>query len=325
MASRNEKSPGDRRYGRYYKYESIRFEWRKYFEENHPRQRYMAEDFFKNFFRNHRGFQFVIAEIFDGTTHPLVSAEKFADLKNELERKTGQSLPEVSNTSDVKVKEERRSFSDLHTYINFSKSLKAANDQIKVRRRKDAEKSVRELRTFLQRKPNARAMAIDIETYENDHSKILEIGSFTTSLASPEGNEQAHHVIITENLHMVNKDYVSDNRDKFRFGTSQHMSLAEAAGKFSQYISDADILVTHSGGGDEFYLAKNGMSLKGKPMFDTQLLGLALLTDEKNLSVFGLKRLMGDLGISYDEDILHNAGNDSYYTMKVFLALKKKL
>ena len=93
----------------------------------------MAEDFFKNFFRNHRGFQFVIAEIFDGTTHPLVSAEKFADLKNELERETGQSLPEVSNTSDVKVKEERRSFSDLHTYINFSKSLKAANDQIKVR------------------------------------------------------------------------------------------------------------------------------------------------------------------------------------------------
>lgn len=168
-------------------------------------------------------------------------------------------------------------------------------------------------------------MAIDIETYENDHSKILEIGSFTTSLASPEGNEQAHHVIITENLHMVNKDYVSDNRDKFRFGTSQRMSLAEAAGKFSQYISDADILVTHSGGGDEFYLAKNGMSLEGKPMFDTQLLGLALLTDEKNLSLFGLKRLMGDLGISYDEDILHNAGNDSYYTMKVFLALKKKL
>ena len=168
-------------------------------------------------------------------------------------------------------------------------------------------------------------MAIDIETYENDHRKILEIGSCTTSLASPEGNEQAHHVIITENLHMVNKDYVSDNRDKFRFGTSQHMSLAEAAGKFSQYISDADILVTHSGGGDEFYLAKNGMSLEGKPMFDTQLLGLALLTDEKNLSLFGLKRLMGDLGISYDEDILHNAGNDSYYTMKVFLALKKKL
>ena len=195
----------------------------------------------------------------------------------------------------------------------------------RCRRRKDAEESVRELRTFLQRKPNARAMAIDIETYENDHSKILEIGSFTTSLASPEGNEQAHHVIITENLHMVNKDYVSDNRDKFRFGTSQHMSLAEAAGKFSQYISDADILVTHSGGGDEFYLAKNGMSLEGKPTFDTQLLGLALLTDEKNLSLFGLKRLMGDLGISYDEDILHNAGNDSYYTMKVFLALKKKL
>lgn len=325
MASRNEKSPGDRRYGRYYKYESIRFEWRKFFEENHPRQRHTAEDFFNNFFRNHRGFQFVIAEIFDGTTHPLVSAEKFDDLKNELERKTGQSLPEVSNTSDVKVKEERRSFSDLRSYINYSKSLKAANDRIKVRRRENAKKSVMELRALLQRKPNARAMAIDIETYENDHSKILEIGFVITSLASPEGNEQAYHFIIKEHLYMVNRDYVSDNRDKFRFGTSQRMSLAEAAGKFSQYIRDVDVLVTHSSGQEEEYLAKNGMSLEGKPMFDTQLLGLALLTDEKNLSVFGLKRLMNDLAIPYDEDILHNAGNDAHYTMKVFLALKKKV
>lgn len=195
----------------------------------------------------------------------------------------------------------------------------------RCRRRKDAEESVRELRTFLQRKPNARAMVIDIETYENDHSKILEIGFVITSLASPEGNEQAHHFIIKENLHMVNRDYVSDNRDNFRFGTSQRMSLADAAGKFSQYIGDVDVLVTHSGGHDEDYLARNGMSLKGKPMFDTQLLGLALLTDEKTLNVFGLKRLMDDLGISYDEDILHNAGNDAYYTMKLFLALTKKV
>ena len=115
-------------------------------------------------------------------------------------------------------------------------------------------------------------MAIDIETYENDHSKILEFGFVITSLASPEGDEQAYHFIIKENLHMVNRDYVSDNRDRFSFGTSQRMSLAEAAGKFSQYIRDVDVLVTHSGVHDEGYLARNGMSLQGKQMFDTHCL-----------------------------------------------------
>lgn len=168
-------------------------------------------------------------------------------------------------------------------------------------------------------------MAFDIETYENDHSKILEIGFVITSLASPEGNEETYHFIIKENLHMENSDYVPDNREKFSFGDSEHMSLAEATKKFSQYIRNVDVLVTHSGGHDKEYLESNGMSLEGKPMFDTQLLGLALLTDENFLNVFGLKRLMGDLKISYDEDILHNAGNDAHYTMQVFLALTKKV
>lgn len=168
-------------------------------------------------------------------------------------------------------------------------------------------------------------MAFDVETYENDHSKILEFGFVITSLASPEENEQAYHFIIEENLHLVNKDYVPDNRDKFRFGTSQRMSLTEAAGQFRQYIRDADVLVAHSGGHDEEYLASCGISLGGKPMYDTQLLGLALLTGETNFNVFGLKRLLSDLGIQCDESILHNAGNDAVYTMKVFLALTKKL
>lgn len=325
MANRNVKLPGDRGYGRYHKYESIRIEWTKFFEGNFSEQRPIVAGFFKNFHRNHRGFKFVIAEDFDGTTHPLVSAEKYVEIKKELEEKTGQTLPKVSNTSDVKIKEEGRSFPDLQTYVKYIKALKPENDQIKVRKREDAKKSVGELRTFLSSNPNARAMAFDIETYENDHSKILEIGFVITSLASPEGNEETYHFIIKENLHMVNRDYVPDNREKFSFGDSEHMSLAEATKKFSQYIWNVDVLVTHSGGHDKEYLESNGMSLEGKPMFDTQLLGLALLTDENFLNVFGLKRLMGDLKISYDEDILHNAGNDAHYTMQVFLALTKKV
>ena len=164
-------------------------------------------------------------------------------------------------------------------------------------------------------------MAFDVETYENDHSVILEIGFAVGSLTKPGDNEKAFHFIIEENSHFVNRDYVPDNREKFCFGTSERMSIKEAAERFMQHIRDVDFLVTHSGSNDEAYLASSGISLEGKPVFDTQLLALALLTS--GTAVFGLKRLLSDLAIPFDEDILHNAGNDAVYTLKVFLALAK--
>ena len=167
-------------------------------------------------------------------------------------------------------------------------------------------------------------MAFDVETYENDSSLILEIGFVVSSMTRPEDSQKAFHFIITENSHFVNREYVPDNRDKFKFGTSERMSLKEAAAKFTRYIRNADFLVTHSGAHDEAYLASSGISLEGKPMFDTQLLALALLTSGTT-AVFGLKRLMSDLAIPFDEGILHNGGNDAVYTMKLFLALAKKI
>ena len=166
-------------------------------------------------------------------------------------------------------------------------------------------------------------MAFDVETYEDDFSKILEIGFVVSSLARPEDSKETFHFIIAENSHVVNRKYVPDNREKFKFGTSERMSLKEAAERFMQHIRDADFLVTHSGAHDEGYLASSGISLEGKPMFDTQLLALALLTT--GTAVFGLKRLLSDLAIPFDEDILHNAGNDAVYTMKLFLALTEKI
>lgn len=133
MASVLAKSPGDGRYDRYHKYESIRIEWSNHFKKSFPKQEPIVFAFFKNFHRNHRGFQFVVAELFDGTTHVLVHSEKYAEIKEELEQKTGQSLPDVSNVSDVKVKQKGRSFPDLKSYSDFSLSLKAANDRIKAR------------------------------------------------------------------------------------------------------------------------------------------------------------------------------------------------
>ena len=118
---------------RFHKYESIRIEWTKYFEKNYFDQAHTVKGFFKTFHRTHKGFQFVIAELFDGTTHPLVRADDYQAIKEELERRTGKTLPEVSNVSDVKIKDERKSFTDLEFYRDFSMSLKEENDRIRRR------------------------------------------------------------------------------------------------------------------------------------------------------------------------------------------------
>lgn len=133
MANASVKLPDDGRYVRYHKYESIRIEWSNYFKNQYPRQEHIAQAFFKNFHRNHRGFQFTVAELFDETTHILVEAGKYLKIKEELEKITGRSLPDVSNVSDVKVKERAKSFHDFQSHRDFSLSLKRANDKIKAR------------------------------------------------------------------------------------------------------------------------------------------------------------------------------------------------
>ena len=127
-AAKSEKIDRDR----FHKYESIRIEWTRYFEKNYFEQVHIVKGFFKTFHRTHKGFQFVIAELFDGTTHPLVRAEDYQPVKEELERRTSKTLPEVSNVSDVRIKDERK-FTDFESYREFSMSLKVQNDAIRQR------------------------------------------------------------------------------------------------------------------------------------------------------------------------------------------------
>ena len=140
-----------------------------------------------------------------------------------------------------------------------------------------------------------------------------------TTLDNPEDDLQTFHYIIKDNLRYENGDRVPDNRDHFMFGTSRCMSLKRAAAKIQKHIDDADFLVAHSAAHDEEFLASCGVSVSEKRMFDTQVLAMALLPDGPPL--YSLKRLLTDLEIPFDEDILHNGGNDAYYTMEVFLAL----
>jgi len=84
-------------------------------------------------------------------------------------------------------------------------------------------------------------IAIDVEAYEHDNRRITEVG--VSTLDTPDltdvvigeggGNWISHihsrHFRIREHVHLQNRDYCPGNANDFRFGSSEFVSLNEAA------------------------------------------------------------------------------------------------
>ena len=65
------------------------------------------------------------------------------------------------------------------------------------------------------------------------------------------------------NLNVFDR-YKNKDRNRFEFGTSERMSLKEAAAKVQEQIAAVDILVTHGGAQDAELLECCGISVTEK-------------------------------------------------------------
>ena len=120
---------------RFFKYESIRIEWTKYFENEHWRELSVVKGFFSGFHKNHQQLVYTVAKIFDGTTHVLVNNADFIKIKRELERKTGISLPDPHDVTSKEHQEfvikERRTFTSHNDFRSCLENLKYQNNVVK--------------------------------------------------------------------------------------------------------------------------------------------------------------------------------------------------
>ena len=94
----------------FYKYEAMRTKWSRCFEDVNPRASGTIKTFFNTFHKNHRGFTFVEGELFDETIYLLVSPDQYNQIKEEIEKKVGDTLPDVSKSRDVTIKDSGKSF-----------------------------------------------------------------------------------------------------------------------------------------------------------------------------------------------------------------------
>jgi hypothetical protein len=180
-------------------------------------------------------------------------------------------------------------------------------------------------------------IAIDVEWDETDSSNILEIGLATLDLreghynpaAFPPSTWRIHprHIIISENHHINNYRYITSNKFGFKFGGSYHARLETAMssieGQLSAYEAWEMVFIGHGIHQDLKVLEEaTGARIEGNsPVVDTMKLERAY-----SRRVNGKSRSLGD--ICEDLDIryyapekMHNAGNDAFFTMAIFIEM----
>ncbi|KAI7832277.1 hypothetical protein BC939DRAFT_435061 [Gamsiella multidivaricata] len=166
-------------------------------------------------------------------------------------------------------------------------------------------------------------ISVDIESYEREHSRILEIG---WSIWESRVNKFVDkHYAIADYRHLRNGKYVADRRDRFMFGETVWASLRDSITAFQEDLQAAAsrnaegifALIAHDMSSDEGYLKKMGVVFpKGMIKFDTLELNGARAGDSNKT---GLGKLLDELNI--DNYCLHNAGNDAHYTLELFMYL----
>jgi hypothetical protein len=97
----------------------------------------IAKDFFGDFVRHHRTFQFSVIKIFDGTTHVMVDKEQYKMMKRELEGKTGVSLPDIDRPMDMSSPNNavmsKRGFASQEQFHSYVSDLEKENVNVHQR------------------------------------------------------------------------------------------------------------------------------------------------------------------------------------------------
>ncbi|CAO3573830.1 unnamed protein product [Mortierella alpina] len=243
------------------------------------------------------------------------AAERLLGWKKELDRATEMVHTAPNNSSDNVV------------VIDLDKEESEPTSDPPKDRQNSAPSKVSALLSFQESAAASSGMwfiSVDIESFEFEHSKILEIGWSIWDSGVHKFIDK--HYAISEYRHLKNGKYVADRRDRFMFGETVWAGLQNSIAAFQEDLETAAkrnseglfVLIAHDMASDEGYLRKMGVEFpRGMIKFDTVELNGARVGDS-NVKT-GLGKLLDEVEI--ENYSLHNAGNDAHYTLDLFLWL----
>ena len=199
-----------------------------------------VKTYLNKFITNNGGFSFIITQLYDELYYACITTVQCSDIKRTIEKKFRVKLQDAPPRELFPgAAQKQKLFKNTHEFRQFSeKELPRLNRPIITRKHKEARDHFTKVKSAFNTQDQKSFMAFDLEVYEHDHSEALEIGyvivNFSPTRRQREGGlpkaevTSRKHLIIEENLHYKNKDNVPDNRDGFKFGVSQILSLEDA-------------------------------------------------------------------------------------------------
>jgi hypothetical protein len=203
--------------------------------------------YFNTFATKHPGYTFIIAKKFNDLYDVCVTAQQCSEIKRHLEMEFSLAgyLDEAMSLEVSWSNCTERSFRNDHEFREYREHTLSTMNRPVIKAKHAEARQHREKVENVFATARRRAFQIicfDIEVYVHDHDIMLEIGYVTCQFSpvtrytsySSQGDKPdvtlvtKRHLIIRENLHYKNDDGVPDNRDGFRFGSSETLSLADA-------------------------------------------------------------------------------------------------
>lgn len=317
-----------------YDYCKIRDCWMMFCTEKSADESAEVAKFFKRVYKRHlKEVCFVTAFDCNDRAKLFVDYVVYLKIKSKLQRCVDTKLPHIPpvRLSTRKLPCRKHMFATEGDFSRCLENLKRKNEEILFQRNVRGIRLLDQIRKNLTEKPCV-ILAMDLEVFENNPEEILEIGYSLFRMDSIETDyilKRKHYVII-DNKHLKNEQLMPDNRDKFRFGKTEEITMTAAKKVIEQVVGRASYIAAHAAENLEEYLEQRGINLHGVEVVDTKLLHTAVCPFVGEHAQRDLCRIMEDFDIPLDSNenidvdvsqVLNNAGNDAFYTMEVFKTL----
>lgn len=162
---------------------------------------------------------------------------------------------------------------------------------------------------------NKKIVSVDFEFYNLD---VYEIGVATLD----NGKLNYNHYVIEENF--INKKTKPEKQFMFDFGESEIIPEIMISSIISSHLNNVDYVLSHGYSNDYLILKKYGLDLESESklkIMDT-VLYYQRHFDKNQGDALNLKKMLNLFNI--ESKLLHNAGNDAAYTLKLMIEMHNR-
>ncbi|CAI2172383.1 10826_t:CDS:2 [Funneliformis geosporum] len=313
-----------------FQFRSISKFWKKSVKNDELAKKIEAFFIPNNFFSKHATLEFFLGEGVgpnDGHRFLLLSEDSVKCVHAELESVTSSTLLNVPTLHAGSYQNVEAIFIESpKAFLKITKDTDKHNKKVRTEARLCKMKFKWEQARSMFKENRYLFVAVDVESYERDHSCILEVG--WSMFNSRTGLYMDRHFCTTEYRHLKNGKFVSDMKDRFSFGKTVWANSKTIANEIVNDLTEEKekgnvVFVGHGVEMDLKYLENMGVSvsevIQPVEIFDTAEMNAARVG--KPHERINLGRLLDELDI--ENYSLHNAGNDAHYTLCLFLELCK--